>query len=251
MEPWILLQILFQPAMLHQWAVALFAEALTFQKKIAPIFNYGFPTNLARITEKLKTMLRSLRSCVRFTLGLYLRMSSEGLDKNFHTELVQTEMEEFSNHLTKILPILKFVTSEEASGIIGAIKDLCLEELNKGGEVNPPQVVIQTTVELQMPMYDFWFWTKQCDIEEVFVGAKSDQIMCNSELVNYVNGQFYCSKSRCTWTKALKKLVDEKIIQTDGCLKGVDREIIMAALENRAEFYTIYCFHYRHYFGKH
>jgi len=38
LEPWILVQLPFQPLLFYQWSVALLAEALTFQKELCEIF---------------------------------------------------------------------------------------------------------------------------------------------------------------------------------------------------------------------
>jgi hypothetical protein len=172
LEPWILLQMPFHPVILHQWAATLLAEALIFQQKISPIFCYGFSKEIASIAFDLRKMLLTMKNCANFTLQLYVKMCIEGCENNFHSSLY-AEFEEFSNHLKKLLPILEFVTSKEASSIILAITYICLEELNKGNAVNPPQVVIINADEQPTPLYDFWFWTKECDINEVFTGAKA------------------------------------------------------------------------------
>jgi hypothetical protein len=48
--------------------------------------------------------------------------------------------------------------------------------------------------------------------------------------------------------KALKILVDDKIIK-NGRLRGVEREIIMAEVEKYADEFYIYCIHFYQYYG--
>jgi hypothetical protein len=246
LDPWILIQMPFQFALLNQWAVALLAEALIFQKKISPIFSYGIPAKLTNAGEKLRKMLETMRSCANFTLQLYLAISSDGLENNFHCAL-QEKFDAFSNHLAKVLPILEFVTSEEASSVIGTIENICLEELNAGVDVNPPQVVIFNSIELPTPLYDFWCWTRKCNLELLFAGTKNDKgIRCNSELEimrgNTEGVKIKSRKHERSLLRLLKKLVEEKIIWT-GRLREVDKNIIMAAVEKHAAFLYIYLPH--------
>jgi hypothetical protein len=45
-EPWVLLQLPFEPVILHQWSVALMAEALRFRKQITDFTTMAYPKNL-------------------------------------------------------------------------------------------------------------------------------------------------------------------------------------------------------------
>ena len=183
-------------------------------------------------------------------LKLYGKMCTNGLKTNFHATL-RPQFEAFSTHLTKVLPILSCVTSKEASSVIDAIVAICLEELNGGGEVQPPQVVVQNSKEEPTPLYDFWFWTRECETKEMFSGAKNDRGRCNSELIAgsgnnkiaRMNSQLESSR-----LNALKLLVDTKIIQT-GRLEGVDRDLITAVVEKNSVALNIFCIHFYQYFG--
>jgi hypothetical protein len=53
LEPWVLLQLPFEPTILHQWAVALMAEALRFQKKIIDFIAMAYPEHLKTVVDKL------------------------------------------------------------------------------------------------------------------------------------------------------------------------------------------------------
>jgi hypothetical protein len=240
LEPWILLQMPFEPALLHQWAVTLLAEALLFQNKISPIFSYGCPSKVAKITQNLKQMLLAMKNCANFTLELYLKMCFEASEDNFHSSL-QREFETLSSHLNKVLPILAFTSSKEAPLIISAITNICLEELNNGSEVDPPQVVLLDSEEQPTPLYDFWFWTNDCDLMTVFTGSSSDT-RCYSELLEGIEVEFVGEGTNDLVASDLKRLVHMEILNT-GRLEGVSQEIIMAAIEE-----NIFELHYHSYF---
>lgn len=247
LEPWILLQIPFQPVLLNQWTVALLAEALIFQKKISPIFSYGFPRQLNNVAEHLRNMLKSMMNCVNFTLKVYLKIIyTDGQENKFYSTLAENK-EEFSNHLTTVLPILGFVTSEEATSVIEAIIKICLERLNRGDEVNPPQVVIVTSEEQRMPLYDFWSWTLESNQLDVLTGSMSGQGgKCNTELLRGDKVNIIRSESP-KWLVVLKMLIVYNNIIKTGRLKGVDREIILAVMDKHADDLYIYCTHYQQY----
>jgi hypothetical protein len=252
LDPWVLIQMPFQLALLNQWAVALLAEAMLFQKKISPIFSYGIPKKLTKLAENLRTILDTMKNFAIFLLHLYRSISEDGLEKNFHCAL-QLQFDEFSSQLTKVMPILEFVTSAEASSVIGAIENIFLAELNAGSDVNPPQVVNYNSAELNTPLYDSWSWIKECRLEKVIIGAMGDRGRCNSELefvrANTEGVRITNAKYKRAMLRVLKKLVEEKIIRT-GRLRGIDHKIIMAAVEKYATHLYVYLLHIFQYKGK-
>lgn len=162
---------------------------------------------------------------------------------------MQTKMEEFSNHLTEVLPILVFVTSKEASMAILTIETARLEKLNGGGEANPPQVVIIDSEEQPTPLYDFWFWTNGCDLLEVITGALDERGRCNSELLRANNNRYKKGKLKSFKLNALKALVEQKIIHT-GRLRGINPDKLLAIVEKQAVDLYTYLVHFYQYYGK-
>jgi hypothetical protein len=245
LEPWVLLQIPFQPAMLHQWAVALLAESMIFQQKISPIYCFGFSHKFNFITEHLRLMLLAMRDCANFFLKLYVTMCVEGQRNNFHSAL-QPNFELFSNHLTAVFPIIEFATSDEANSMIRSIVNICVEEINAGIEViNPPQIITLDVTDEPTPLYDFWFWTRECDLMEMCTGALDDRGTCNSHFQSHVKKNRR-SKISNAWHCLLKKLVDEKIIQT-GRLRGVEREKILTAVKKHSIGLNTYCVYFHNF----
>jgi hypothetical protein len=246
LDPWILIQLPFQPVLLHQWAVALLAEAIIFQRKITPIFSYGCPEKLAKISDSLRKILLTMKSCANFTLNMYLKMCLQGQEMNINATL-DTEMEEFSNHLTKVLPIIEYVTSQEGNDDNWAIEEIFLEELNKDCKTHPPQVVIPNAEEEPTPLYDFWFWAKKCDVTEVFTGAlrrpKNCRLVFNYEATNYYD------YPKIAYPKIQERLADLLIRKDEGRLRGVDREFIMDVIRTHSIKLDHFCQHFQQYCG--
>lgn len=195
--------------------------------------------------ENLRQMLQAMKSCVNFMFKIHLK-AAERQNLNFHFTL-QTNMEKFSYHLSRVLPILVFVTSDDVSSTISLILNNCLDELKRGGDLHPPQVVIKNQDEQPTPLYDFWFWTTKCDIGEVFTGFRGDRGRCNSELLR-CKIESRGRELESSRLNLLKGLVDEKIINCQR-LRGVDRELIMAAVEKHAAGLYIFCAHLHQYKG--
>jgi hypothetical protein len=232
LEPWVLLQMPFQPSLLHQWAVALLAEALTFQLKISPIFSYGCPKKYAYIFKGLRRILNEMKICAQYALDMFMSMCLQGQDTNI-TVTLHTKMEEFSNYLTIALPIIEFAGSKEANSGIFAIEEILLEVLNGGGKAYPPQVVILDREELPISLYDYWFWTNECDPTEVFSGTMGDRGKGNNDLLrDWPDIKQICDPDcgRCSQLRAQMRALSESWLKYKR-LEGVDIEQIMAVVE--------------------
>lgn len=114
LEPWVLIQLPFRPAVLHQWAVALLAEALKFQLKISDLLIIDSPVVYHPLIEKLGEMNIVMHSSAELSIQYFTRCCAE--------ILTPTEMKRKFKLFTELLPVLKFALSTECDDIIKSLK---------------------------------------------------------------------------------------------------------------------------------
>lgn len=153
-----------------------------------------------------------------------------------HHEMMQPGMEHYPKELAKVLPILAFVTSVDESSIIAVIEKFCLEDLNSG-DLNPAEVVINTSDEKPLPIYDFWFWEKECELKEVFSCTNGDRGRFDLMLLHDFPTVKYPEETNERFQMLLTGIVDD-VINT-GRITGVSKEIIMAAVD-KLSYHLLY-----------
>jgi len=76
-DPWVLVQLPFQPTLLHQWSLALLTEYLRFEKEVSGFHNYATKTSSASKVELAKTTVDQIRAFAEFTLTAVRAFLSE------------------------------------------------------------------------------------------------------------------------------------------------------------------------------
>ena len=120
LEPWVLLQLPFQPSMLHQWAVALLAETLRFQKETVTIFTIGVPQKLWDEMLLLKKMLKRLMEGALTLLSIFCKFPR--LDRENICKRLRRVRQKLLRTITEVTPIVEFILSEKCRNVISGIK---------------------------------------------------------------------------------------------------------------------------------
>ncbi|XP_065344160.1 uncharacterized protein LOC135942135 [Cloeon dipterum] len=119
-EPWILIQLPFQPVLLHQWLVAVFVEVLIFEMEMSEFYNYPFPEEFKIAVSELDIILKALKGNLGFGFD-WLQSQAEAACEN---EIVVGDLVEFTNMLKETLAFLEFRFSVGRT-VISALKKLC------------------------------------------------------------------------------------------------------------------------------
>jgi len=115
----VLLQLPFQPVLRYQWGVALAALALQLYCQVADFYTLVYPKKLNLAVERLRNMCDCLRITAEyfltnFLIGCLSEKSKE--DYQFYSP------KNLLDYYPKVLPVIKFVTSDKCSDIIKALK---------------------------------------------------------------------------------------------------------------------------------
>jgi hypothetical protein len=242
LEPWVLLQLPFEPTILHQWTVALMAEALRFRKKITDFTTMAYPEHLKSAVDKLvaiDTLLQNgANSCMSYVAQLTLSVAAkkESIQRiHFFAEFC---WEDFQRFLPQLLSALKFVLSEECDAIISRLKRMAW------GANAAERTCMSKAEFLIAPSFyshDYWdthylrnWFFSDRDMFEVKVPTR---LMIKYERVAKKEGD------------TLKKLIKEKILIT-GRLQGESEQVIFESAENNADALEVFNTQYQHYKGK-
>jgi len=68
MDPWVLVQLPFQPTLLHQWSIALLAEYLQFESAVCCFHRYATATSTTSKVKLAKTTIDQIRAFAEYTL---------------------------------------------------------------------------------------------------------------------------------------------------------------------------------------
>jgi hypothetical protein len=120
LEPWVLLQLPFHPSLLHQWAVALLAETLKFQKDTVTIFVIGVPKELWEEAQLLKKMLKKLMDGAFTLLSIFCNFSKGG-QQNICRSLRRVRKKLLCT-IAEVTPIVEFILSDKCRNVISGIK---------------------------------------------------------------------------------------------------------------------------------
>jgi len=146
--------------MIHQWAVALLAEALRFQKELSDFYCIGFPTSLTSAVTALLKMCDMMLSTACFNFFI------QNASLNMHT-IIETIFGKMDESLTEILPILEFVLSEECRNIVKALKRMALNSSTKIDYSKKPEVGV-ADFGAHHTIYNFEFWHQKSFATQLF-----------------------------------------------------------------------------------
>jgi len=232
LEPWVLLQLPFQPALLHQWCVALMAEALRFRRDLSA-FCY-IPFQMRRIFARLFWMCNamcstSLNYFYKFADYIYTGASCYTLD-----------------HLSETLTILEFVLSDEYEIMMKALKRMAWSKANRPQiKLNPSRnddILLDTGPTRVLTMYEkaFFCYNKEMWKDPAPVHSMCPQEPRKVEVSDFMELYVHVKpKDDGSELEGLKRLVDEKLIAT-GILIGMDRKDILSAVERCQELIVPY-----------
>jgi hypothetical protein len=148
LEPWVLLQLPFQPSMLHQWAVAVLAETLRFQKETVTIFTIGVPEELLEEVHLLKKMHKKLMEGAITLLSIFCNFSSQQDPENI-CKRVRRVREKLVSTITEVTPIVEFILSEKCQKVICGIK--------RASWSNKQKILHPTETDLDLGSYHVWY----------------------------------------------------------------------------------------------
>jgi len=213
LEPWVLVQLPFQPLLLHQWCVALMAEALKFKTELGDICY--FPLQLQSAGKKLLEMwnvmfLTVVKYFSHFQCNVYLGSSFYSLEG-----------------LPETLAVLEFVLSPECKKLINALKRMAWERCHKTAFA-PVQA---EKTDFFYGCYEAQFWGEKLVINTMCVSSPVEGP------VDPTNRHFGAEITEDE-VQGLKNLVDEKLIKT-GVLKAASKEIIFDCLVNKSKHVAV------------
>jgi len=237
LEPWILVQLPFQPLLFHQWSVALLAEALNFKKELCEI--YSIPKSLISLGTKLTEMCNLMfQTAFKFFdhFSSYMYDGDESLSDSVSSN--------FLVNLPNVLPIIEFVLSDECKNIVKAIKKIAWRVNSFDHGVNN-NIWFESGGENFSFCYNMNYWKQVSAIHSI----------CSSNFRTNCFPQDYDEHLRKkeiapSEVEGLKNLVEEKLIKT-GRLKGESKEFIFSLLQGLNLYSLITSYRaYLHYFGK-
>jgi len=215
LEPWVLLQLPFQPLLLHQWSVALLAESLRFQAELFPF--YSIPNRLQRPVNKLfemcKVMYKKAMHCFNhFAIYMY-----EGVD--CYGDTVSAS---FLDSLPETLAALEFVLSKECGNVVKALKRMAW---NNSTKKDNKEIVKSASFDIEEIYfcYNMEYWK-----ERSAISCWCPRNPSRNESVEILD-KYSKESATAAEMAGLQKLVEEKLIDT-GRLKGESKEVIFRAL---------------------
>jgi hypothetical protein len=231
LEPWVLLQLPFQPSLLHQWTVALLAETLKFQKDTVTIFIIGVPKELLEAAQLLKNMAAILLEGVFTLMSVFCKLAN-GVQQNIckRFRLVRAKL---LHTLSSVTPIVEFILSDKCKNVISGIKRASWGSMHKQQDLH--------TVDMDEDFgsfriwYNAMFWTNDKMPKKLF----SEQKFPDDHYSNCVHNlscelMLYSKKSLAF----LKKIVDENIIKKGVLVGASDAEIlaVVASAPKKLQF---------------
>ncbi|CAB3386343.1 Hypothetical predicted protein [Cloeon dipterum] len=117
-EQWVLLQLPFQPVLLHQWLVAVLYESLSIELELMDFYSFQFPESCEPAVNKLDLMLVDLNE----HLGHGFDLLQHLVDRDMNYAL--QELDSITGNIKSILSILDFWFTDGKS-VIRALKKLC------------------------------------------------------------------------------------------------------------------------------
>jgi len=227
LEPWVLIQLPYQPILMHQWAVALMAEALKFQKELADLYSMTYPRRFRIPVKKLiffNTQMLGFSVNVFKLVNFYIASAIESIHK-----LLDRPLAVITRWFPLHLPIIEFVLSKDCRNFIKALKRMAL---NESANLSDPEMSQKTVTEFgeHFSCYNYEFWKQEAKI--VWLFPFYEEYKTESLRKKYEgDGTLKITEADVS---ELLQFVDEKIIQT-GRVKGSCREILLLAAHKEAK----------------
>jgi len=216
LEPWILVQLPFQPLLLHQWAVALLAEALKFQRELDDVSFY--PVQVQSLVKKLDSMGSQLGS----TAFKYLSHFSDFAHKGIGNYTLQA--------FPETLAVLEFVLSADCRNVVKALKRRDWSRSTKTCCLKFPN-------SASVCCYSPYFWRG----ESASVASMMPQLQAKDAKPRPRKS----TEATDAELEGLRQLVEEKLVKT-GRLTGASDEYIFDLLvkfkDTTVPLYRIYKF---------
>jgi hypothetical protein len=120
LDPWVLMQLQWNPVLLLQWTAGVLVEFYTFRLELVELYRWFLPRNLTMTTvKKLFKMLKL------FHLDAFRMMCN--LNVHFFSASMKHYGCKFTNHFLNLVnhslvPMLEFVTSGKARDVVRALK---------------------------------------------------------------------------------------------------------------------------------
>jgi hypothetical protein len=114
LEPWILVQLPFQPLILFQWLVAVFAETLKFESETADFFHLHLPDEFKDALSLLQSILLKHQKA--------LKEAFEFFTNSFKWEPNHSAYQNGCNVIEELIGNMEFILSEQTSHLIVDLK---------------------------------------------------------------------------------------------------------------------------------
>jgi hypothetical protein len=210
----------FRPVVLHQWVVALLAEALKFELKISDLLTLDSPVALHPHIEKLREMHNVLHFSSHSFLQYFMLFCRQQWVPKSEMEL---QFQQFPN----LLPVLKFVLSSECNDIIMSLKRMSWNpnSTRRSCQLGALPDCLMRTFDYSH-LYSQLFWLDRNEKLVLFVNSEQIQRI---SLATLLAEDSHSQPIRSSDIHALCRFVDEKIIKT-GRIGGVHSDLIFAAV---------------------
>jgi len=122
----VLIQLPFQPLLLHQWCIALLAEALKFHKEICDFYMLPIPKHLRRLVPHLFAMCTQMFTSHNICFGhleMFIYHGQENVQNNVDWKFLKS--------MPETLAVLEFVLSDECRNVVKALKRMAWNKTTK------------------------------------------------------------------------------------------------------------------------
>jgi hypothetical protein len=242
----VLLQLPFQPTLLHQWAVALQAEALKLRNQIADFFVIAYPKKLALAVENLAKISSDLMSAANSFLSYYFKFCNNA------TLNIQAIILLFWNDFLEIFPTtcaaLTFALSEECKNIVAELKQMAWST-NNNEDLVDSLPYSSSDFGLMLSAYNIFFWKSEHPPSFLFSNemANTTEDTPSSLLQKFEQANSNAQVANSD-LESLKNLVETKIVGP-GYLKGEEKEHILNVFNQNAPRFMVFFRHYKAFFG--
>jgi hypothetical protein len=153
LEPWLLIQLPWHPAVYYQWLIAALAEVLKAQKELVEFYWWPVPKKLFAAVGKLLSQVETLyrRILTGFRLINWLS-SGEDSGNGFETNCQTVECI-LNMIVLPSLPVIEFLVSNKFNIVVRALKRLAW--LSRGKEEEDCQVISFVVNEVQGAIENF------------------------------------------------------------------------------------------------
>jgi len=195
LEPWVLVQLPFQPVLLHQWSVPLMAKSLKLKEQ------------LGYIGKKFLLMANLMFTTAKKYFGLFI--------DNVYKGAIFYSLEAFP----ETLAVLEFALSKECRNAVKAFKRMAWNRSNKT-DFDP---ILLTPQEGFLSCYYPQYWTVKWHVVLMSADAVAERLLKPINLDGYKE-QIGLDVTEAE-VQGLKNLVEEKLIKS-GMLKGVSKQVL-------------------------